>query len=175
MMLVVAPASAAPPVREDVDFFAITLDLEHEQVIFWNISRDDFCAWEASNFEGPAPVQQLMPAQFVETSNGAVILLGGGVSTLELWTLDEGADLSGPCQDTDAQDGPWAVGTARWTLNDNDVDVSGSRSNAFGERAQGSAVDAAGNTWHISWHFRLLIDRNGEFRVLSEQFTLSGG
>jgi hypothetical protein len=174
MTLAVAPASAAPPAREEVDFFAIALDPEHELVMFWNITRDDFCAWEASDFEGPAPVQRLIPANFVETRQGAVVLLGNGVSTIELWALDEGADLSGPCQDTDAQDGPWAVGTARWTLNDNDLDVSGTRTNAFGERVRGSVVDGAGNTWRFSGHVRLVIDRDGEFRIVSEQFTLSG-
>ena len=175
MTLAVAPASAAPPVREDVDFFTIPFDPEHELVAFWNISRDDYCAWEASNFEGPAPVEQLIPATFVETGKGAVVMHGDGVSTLELWALDEGADLSGPCQDTDAQDGPWAVGTAHWTRNDNDLDVSGTRTNAFGERLRGTVVDAAGNAWHFSGHFRAVIDRDGEFRVVSEQFTLSGG
>ena len=174
LTLAVAPASAAPPVHEEIDFFSITLDQEHELVIFWNISRDDYCAWEASDFEGPAPVQQLIPARFVETGKGALVGLGGGESTLELWALDEGADLSGPCQDTDAQSGPWAVGTALWMLTDNDLDLSGTRTNAFGEVGHGSVVDGAGNTWHYSWHVRLVIDRNGEFRIVSEQFTLSG-
>ena len=174
MTLAVAPVAAAPPMREEVDFFNITLDPEHELVVFWNISRDDYCAWEASGFEGPAPVQQLMPASFVETGKGAVVLHANGVSTLELWALDEGADLSGPCQDTDAQEGPWAVGTAHWTVNDNDVDVSGTRTNAFGDRVSGSVVDGAGNTWHFSWLARLIIERDGEFRFVTEQFTLSG-
>jgi hypothetical protein len=174
LTLAAAPASAAAPVREEIDSFIIILDPEHELVVFWNISRDDFCAWEASNFEGPAPVQQLIPAKFIETGKGAVVMHGAGVSTLELWALDEGADLSGPCQDTDAQTGPWAVGTAHWTRNDNDLDVSGTRTNAFGERLQSTVVDPAGNTRHFSGHFRAVFDRDGEFRVVSEQFTLSG-
>lgn len=175
MMLAMAPASAAPPAREEVDFFTIAHDPEHELFLFWNISRDDFCAWEARNFEGPAPVQRLIPASFVETGKGAVVLRGDGVSTLELWALDEGAPTSpAPCQDTDAQEGPWAVGTARWTVNDNDLAVSGTRTNAFGERVRGKVVDAAGNIWHFSGHVRLVIDRDGEFRVVSEQFNLSG-
>jgi hypothetical protein len=39
MMLAVTPASAAPPEREEVDFFTIALDPEHELVLFWNIER----------------------------------------------------------------------------------------------------------------------------------------
>lgn len=172
IMLAASPASAAPPEREEVDAFTIVLDPEHELVVFWNISRDDFCAWEATDFEGPAPVERLIPASFVETGKGVLVMLAKGVSTLELWALDEDADLSGPCQDTDAQEGPWAVGTARWTRNDNDLDVSGTRTNAFGERIRGTVVDGAGTRWHFSGHVRLVINRDGEFRVVSEQFTL---
>ena len=98
-----------------------------------------------------------------------------GSAPLELWRLDEDADLTGPCQDTDAQSGPWAVGAARTVRNDNDLDVSGTRSNAFGERLVGTATDADGAVWHVSGHVRLLITRDGEFRFLNENVTLSRG
>jgi len=171
----VAPASAAPPQREEIDVFTITLDVEHGLVVFWNITRDNFCAWESSGFEGPPPVESLMRAQFVETGKGAVVVLARGTSVLELWTLDEGADLSGPCQDTDEQAGPWAVGSARSILNDNDLDVSGSRTNSFGQRIVGTVSETAnGSVWRFSWTVRLSIDRDGEFRLVAENFTLAG-
>jgi hypothetical protein len=175
-MLFAAPVSAAPPERVEVDdFFLIVLDQEHEQVIFWNITREGFCAWEASGFEGPPPVLESVSGQFVETGKGAVVQLLKGSAPLELWRLDEDADLSGPCQDTDAQSAPWAVGTARAVRNDNDLDVTGTRTNAFGERLIGTASDAEGAVWHFSGHFRALITRDGEFRFLNENFTLAPG
>ena len=172
--LVVAPATAAPPERVEVgDFFLITLDVEHEQVVFWNITREDFCAWEASNFEGPPPVLADVSAQFVVTGNGVLIALFRGTAPLELWRLDEDADLSGPCQDTDAQSAPWAVGTASLTFTDNDVEVSGSRTNSFGGALRGTVTDADGTAWHFSAAARFLITRDGEFRVVVENFTLA--
>lgn len=99
----------------------------------------------------------------------------GGTSSLELWMLDEDADLSGPCQDTDDQAGPWATGTGDVKGRDNDVDVSLTRTNSFGERLTGTVVDIDGNTWQFSGHILLHVDRNDEFFVINEQFTLAGG
>jgi hypothetical protein len=170
-----SPAAAAPPDRIEVDLFTIMLDLEHELVAFWNISRDDFCAWEASDFEGPAPVTTLIPAQ-EHTVRGEVLMATyGGTSSLELWMLDEGADLSGPCQDTDAQTGPWATGSARLKGHDNDVFVSLTRTNAFGEQLTGTVVDVDGNTWRFSAGIQLRVDRNDEFHFITERFALAGG
>jgi hypothetical protein len=95
---VASPAAAAPPNRIEVDVFTIALDLEHELVMFWTISRDDYCAWEASDFDGPATVTMLVPAHEHVVRDDILMVNWGGTSSLELWRLDEGADLSGPCQ-----------------------------------------------------------------------------
>jgi hypothetical protein len=172
--LVVAPTSAAPPERVEVeDFFQILLDLEHGQIAFWNITREDFCAWEAGGFAGPPPVLEDVSAQFVETGKGAVVAHFSGTAPLELWRLDEDADLSGACQDTDAQSAPWAEGTANLTANDNDLAVSGTRTNSFGGRIRGTVTDADGTAWHYLVLQRFLITRDGEFRVVAENFTLA--
>ncbi len=171
----VSPAAAAPPDRIEVDVFVISLDPEHELVVFWNISRDDYCAWEESEFAGPAPVTTLIPAQEHVVRGQVLMATFGGTSSLELWMLDEDADLSGPCQDTDAQAGPWATGTANLKGRDNDVQVSLTRTNAFGEQLNGKVVDVDGNTWRFSMGFGLRIDRSGEFHFITERFTLAGG
>jgi len=171
----VSPATAAPPNRIEVEVFVIALDLEHELVVFWNISRDDFCAWEESEFDGPPPVTMLVPAQEHVVRGEVLLATYGGTSSLELWMLDEDADLSGPCQDTDAQAGPWATGTADLKGHDNDVDVSLTRTNAFGEQLNGTVVDVDGNTWRFSAGVQLRIDRSEEFHFITERFTLAGG
>ena len=171
----VSQAAAAPPDRIEVDVFTIALDPEHELVVFWNISRDDFCEWEATEFDGPAPVTMLIPAQERVVRGEVLMVTYGGTSSLELWMLDEDADLSGPCQDTDDQAGPWATGSGDVIGRDNDVDVSLSRTNSFGERLTGTVVDIDGNTWQFSGHFQARIDRNDEFFLVTEQFTLAGG
>jgi hypothetical protein len=171
----VSPVAAAPPDQIEVDLFVVSLDLEHELVVFWNISSDDYCAWEESDFAGPPPVTTLIPAQ-VHVVRGEVLLATyGGTSNLELWMLDEDADLSGPCQDTDDQDGPWATGTADLNGHDNDVEVSLTRTNAFGEQLHGSVVDVDGSTWQFSAGVQLRIDRAGEFHFITERFTLADG
>ena len=172
---VASPAAAAPANRIEVDVFSTVLDLEHELVVFWNISRDDFCAWEATDFDGPAPVTRLIPAHEHVVRDDVLMVNWGGTSSLELWSLDEGADLSGPCQDTDGQTGPWATGTAYMRGHDNDIDVSLTRTNAFGENLNGTVVDGDGNTWQFMSRFMVRIDRNDEAYFLGENFTLSGG
>jgi hypothetical protein len=172
---VASPAAAAPPNRIEVDLFTISLDLEHGLVLFWNITRDDYCDWEATDFDGPAPVTRLIPAHEHVVRGEILMVNWGGTSNLELWTLDEGADLSGPCQDTDGQSGPWATGTAHQIGHDNDVDVSLTRTNAFGELLTGTVVDVDGNTWQYTAQFMARIDRSGEFFQLGDQFNLAGG
>ena len=162
----VAPAAAAPPEESEEPIFISFPDLTYNIAVFWNITRDDLCEWEDSGFAGPPPVVQLIPLRLNEVRSGAVIGSFNATSHLELWQLDADADLSGPCQDTDDSTGPWATGSARVSGNDNDLFVSGTRTNAFGDRGQGSVVDAGGTEYHYSWVFQALIDRAGEFRLL---------
>jgi hypothetical protein len=172
LLLTVAavPVSAAPPERSQDPIFLIFPDLNYNYVVFWNITRDDFCAWQASDFEGEPPVTQLIPAQFNETPTGPVIFSWSATSHIELWTLDEGADLSGPCQDTDDSTAPWAVGTAHAANTDNDlfhgdsVDAGLNRTDSYGDRGEGTVSDASGDAWHYSWVFRALNDRNHVYR-----------
>jgi hypothetical protein len=63
---------------------------------------------------------------------------------------------------------PIATGTVRVVLNDNDVDVSLTRTNAFGYTATGTLERADGTACAFSATFRALITKQGEFRVLVE-------
>lgn len=172
MVAMAAPVGAAPPQTVQVPFAIIFLDISNDLVVFWNITRDDLCAWEEDGAEGDLPVQELVTARENETANGAIVVSLQAVRHLELWSLDADADFSGPCQDTDGQDEPFAVGTARVQLNDNDLNVSGSRTNSFGDRGQGKVIAGDGSRWHYSWVFRALIDRDFEFRVVVERTNL---
>ncbi|MDP9269863.1 MAG: hypothetical protein M3P14_02590 [Chloroflexota bacterium] len=172
LLLTVAavPVSAATPERSQDPIFLIFPDLNYNYVVFWNITRDDFCAWQAGGFQGEPPVTQLVPAQYNETPTGPVILSWSATSHIELWTLDANADLSGPCQDTDDSTAPWAVGTARAANGDNDLSHSDSvaaglnRTDSFGNRGEGTVWDANGDAWHYSWVFRAVFDRNLIYR-----------
>jgi hypothetical protein len=168
----VAPASAAPPERGEEFIWSIILDQEHDLVAFWNMSREAFCEWEASDFEGDPPVDHLIPIMLVFEPTGAIKTSWGDVAPLELWALNEDAPLTGPCEDTDDSESPWATGSALNIGTDNDLDHPASvenglrRSNSFGEHASGSVTDADGQTWRYGWTFRAVGDNDGDFRDL---------
>lgn len=181
VLMVVAPVAARPTSISDTAF-SIQLDQKNGVVVFWNINRDDFCAWAADDFEGDPPVSAPTTLRLNETPTGAIVAMGYGTSTLELWRLDADADFSNACSDTEASTSPWAVGTAAWRYNDNDFNHDASvieyglhRTDAFGERGTGSVWDAAGNRWHYSWNTRVVYDKNLSFRFLHFQSTLSKG
>ncbi len=176
VLAVSAPASADPPERTEDPLISVFPDVKYELAVFWNITRADYCAWEESGFTGAPPVERLVPVQYIETANGAVVAKISATSTLELWTLDADADFSSACADTDDSSAPWAVGSADVTGNDNDLFVSGSRTNSFGHRGRGSVWDASGAGWRYVWTFRALIDGDFEYRAaVDHSTTLSGG
>jgi hypothetical protein len=61
---------------------------------------------------------------------------------------------------------PIATGTVRVVLNDNDADVSLTRTNAFGYTAKGTLERTDGTACAFSATFRALITQEDEFRVL---------
>lgn len=134
MMGLVAPTSAAPPQQSEEPIFLLFPDPENGLAVFVNITRENFCAWEAGGFVGPPPVGELVSAQFKETGQGAVVSSFQADVSIELWRFDSDVPpLVGACEDTDGQVGPWATGDARIEANDNDVDVSLTRTNSFGD------------------------------------------
>lgn len=168
----VAPASAAPPERGEEFIWTILLDQEHDLVAFWNMSREAFCEWEASDFDGDPPVDHLIPIMLVFEPTGAIKSTWGDTAPLELWTLNEDAPLTSPCEDTSDSESPWATGSAMNRGTDNDLDHGVSvenglrRTNSFGEHASGSVTDGDGQTWKYGWTFRAVGDNGGEFRDL---------
>lgn len=82
-----------------------------------------------------------------------------------------GAGAPHPCEGSAPE--PCAEGTARVMLNDNDIEVSGGRTNSFGDKGMASVVDATGQAWTYAWLHRLQISKDGEFRVVVENFRLS--
>jgi hypothetical protein len=168
-----SPVRADPPEVIEADIFTIFQDLDHGLYVLWNISRDDFCTWLAEGFEGPAPVGELVTARLVATGKGALVGTFHATGAIELWQFDEDADfVSGPCHDIDDQTAPAFTGTATVTANDNDLDVSLTRVNAFGEQGQATLQAVDGSTWHYSWVRRAQIDRDGEVRNLFTRTNL---
>jgi hypothetical protein len=165
------PAAAAPPdssgvverlVIPDITLFA---DVDEGFAVFVNISRDDFC-------DSGEP-QEDWNFHVVDSPPGALLVHRQAQDVpIYLYPFNEDVPpLVGPCEDT--QEEPAFVGTADVTLTDNDVFVSGGRTDSFGEAGRGIvyATDD-GSAWHYSWTNRLLIDRDGVFTVATENSNL---
>jgi hypothetical protein len=174
-----APSLAGGPQEQSEEpIFLIFADPDLGIVAFWNVTRDGYCAWEESDFDGEPPALDLVTSYSRQTPTGAVIYRWSQTAHLELWTLDEGADLSGPCQDTDDSTEPWAVGTATMTNADNDlfhdesVGAGLKRTNAFGDHGRGTVWDADGGAWHFGWIFRGQLDNELNFRVVADRVFL---
>jgi hypothetical protein len=168
----VAPASAAPPERGEEFLWSIFLDQKHGLVAFWNMTRHDYCEWEASDFDGEPSVDHLIPIMLVFEPTGAIKTSWGDTAPLELWALNEDADLTGPCEDTDDSNSPWAAGSAKNMGTDNDLGNDESvenglfRTNSFGQRGNGSVTDGDGGTWRYGWTFHAVFDNDLEFRAV---------
>lgn len=55
---------------------------------------------------------------------------------------------------------------------DNDLDVSLTRMNSFGDRATAKVADGTGGSWHYSAIFQGQISKDDEFRAVVVQSTL---
>jgi hypothetical protein len=172
-MVVAAPAHADPPEQTDEPIFGVFPDLENGLAVFWNITREDYCAWQANGFAGPPPVIEPVAFTTHETGRGAVVASYNATRPIELWALDSDVPpLGDACSDTDEHSAPWATGAVHVTYTDNDFFVSLTRTNVFGDGGHGTVFDAVGAAWHYSWTTRLQLDRDGEFRVVVDNYNL---
>ena len=73
----------------------------------------------------------------------------------------------------DICDTPFAVGRGNYTSTDNDLFVSGNRTNSFGFRLRGRVTDAEGERHHLLAKFHALITRRGEFREIALDVRLN--
>ena len=159
LTVVAGSVQAAPPERSEEPFFQLFPDFDDGIGVFWNITRDNFCAWAEGGFVGPPPVIQLIPVSVHETgASGELVGQYRGTSSVEIWLLNDPDNPVGPCVDTEGQDGPFASGEAMGHGNNNDIDTVGSRRNSFGDRGQGSVTDINGDDWHLNWTFRSQCD-----------------
>jgi hypothetical protein len=157
-LTVVAPASAREHQEGGEAIFGLFPDEENGVAVFWNITRENFCEWEAGGFEGEPPVESLVPADIVETDDGALMGSYNATRPMELWTLDADVPpLISACEDTDDNGDPWATGSATVVGKDNDLLSDTVDLNIFGDKGRGTVYEADGTAWSYSWLFRIWI------------------
>jgi hypothetical protein len=161
-----AAAQSGPPQQTQEPIFGVASD-QSTYVLFINITAEDFCAWiEEGDFEAPPPVVAPVTVQQKVTGQGAVVETFRATVYAELWAV-EGGDPEAICEGAGELVG---TGTVFTVSTDNDVFVSGTRTNAFGATLHGTIHGDEG-TFGVSGAFRALITMD-EFRVLREQLSV---
>lgn len=112
------------------------------------------------DFPGPPPAIDPVVGIGVGTGQGAIVGRIDQELYIEMWNFDEDpSPLVGPCEDIAQQlesgAAPWATGTARFNAKSNDVDQSGTRGRAFGDRTTAQVFDQDGNEYSYRNVFRL--------------------
>jgi hypothetical protein len=161
-----AQASAAPPddppgpVSRFTEPFAVALDDPADQLVALGGPPPELGCF-GLGFE-----DNLAEFQIVELPSGPVkALVRDDAMPIFLYTassIDELCEAVGG----GAIPEPIATGTVRVVLNDNDVDVSLTRTNSFGSTAKGTLERADGTACAFSATSRVLITREDEFRVV---------
>lgn len=175
MAAMAVPATAAPPVKEQVPFTIQYLDQQNGLVMFMNTTRAQYCTQAVVDFENaiadwiddgmvdPFPPEPTFPdgikdisTQSKVTGKGAIVGQAKGSGLVaELWDLEDNPPLIGPCTDTDDGEGLFADGTGSFHGKDNDFDGTGTRGNAFGDQGRATVTDDGGNSYQYSWLFRI--------------------
>jgi hypothetical protein len=172
---IAGPASAAPPVKLADRFLFLAPDTRLGLVVIMNIDRATYCTpaivgWEEAFIDwldggqvGDPPEFPGAPAGFDPiriqdkvTGKGALVHhVRGSRLRIELWQMDAGAPLVGPCTDTDDAMHRIGTGTATFSNNDNDLFGSGTRGNAFWSSGLAFLTDEAGHALKYSFRFHL--------------------
>ena len=118
-----SPAAAIPPHAEkNAPLLAVFPDFDNQLVGYLNITRADFCAWEAGGFVGEAPLlEAASPAWTRVTGTGEVSGVARDELHLELWPMDADAAGMSSCEDTSDATGPFATGRADVRASDRGV------------------------------------------------------
>jgi hypothetical protein len=164
-LILAAPVAAqsGPPEQTQEPIFGVVSD-SSTYVLFVNITAEEFCAWD---FESPPPVVELVTVTQKETGKGAVVETFRATVYAELWAV-EGGDLEAICGAGEGE--LLGTGTVFTVSTDNDLFVSGTRTNAFGATLHGT-IHGDDGAWRVSGSFRALV-QDEEFRLLSERLSV---
>jgi hypothetical protein len=159
-------AQGGPPQPSQEPIFSAVSDFS-TNVLLVNITAENLCAWiEAGDFESPPDVVELITVQQKETGKGAIVETFRTTAYAELWAVD--GDPEAICA---GEGGLLGTGTVFTVSTDNDLFVSGTRTNAFGATLHGT-VSGENGAWRVSGQFRALVSQDGEFRVQRESLTV---
>jgi hypothetical protein len=142
--------------------FGIFPVFDDEVWIFANFdSLEDICD---SGGPMPATVDRI---QLVHLPNG-VIVVNVDPGVIPIVVVPMVSDPLDPFADACDNGEAIAWGSMNVQVNDNDGDGSGTRTNVFGEKGNGTAMDAEGNRYSVHYHAKFQFNPNQGFRIVSE-------
>jgi hypothetical protein len=161
-----APAVATRPGGEPIaELLAVFPDLRNGMVGYLNVTRADWCAWEASGFDGPAPlIEAFSPTWVHTTGTGQVRGRARDDLHLELWRLDDDAELTSSCEDTSDATEVFATGSADVTAADLSFDTGGHGAYVADMTIRATLDGTDGHAYHYRLHVISLVDPNGVVR-----------
>jgi hypothetical protein len=172
LLSLAGPVSAGPAERvEEPYFLLIPGDEANELVTFVNATRAELCAWGAGGFDGPPPTLEPVTILVKETGKGAIVESFQADLPFEVWSMPGFTLDDNICEDHEGRYLASSVGRVSW--NDNDVLISGTRTNSFGVRFHGAFTDPDGVSWRYSFRARWQFTPEGEFLTPARGFTLA--
>jgi hypothetical protein len=156
------PADPPGPVVRFTDSFAVAFVDPADQLVALGGPRPE------QGCLGLGFEDNLAEFQIVERPGGPVtVLIRDDDMPIFLYSASSIDEL---CEAVEAGDvpEPFASGSVRVVLTDNDAEVSLTRTNAFGYTATGTLLRADGTTCHFAATFRALITKDEEFTVITE-------
>lgn len=147
----------------------LTVDVEQHRPLFdvevLVRTREDYCAWLASGFQGPPPI--LEPVTVTGAITGQEAILGKLRATrpLELWRQDPDGAGTNACENTRGAERPWATGSALYLENISDLVGSGSRVDTLSQCLRSTVEDQDGALWQYSFQNvgQFHLQRDGQF------------
>jgi hypothetical protein len=171
LLLTAAPLAASPPERTLTAAFGEFYDPATNTLVLANITGEARCDWVLGGFSGDPDVIELTETTWVTTGSGATIFHFHATWQLEAYRFP--VEPQSPEEECALMDqyGVWATGQAKTNSGDNDVTLSGGRTNSFGWRVNGSLTDAEGEDYRFHRVFRAQI-RDGEFILLVDKISI---
>jgi hypothetical protein len=167
---VATPAAAIPPhAEEDAPLVAVFPDLDNRLVGYLNVTRADWCAWEAGGAEGEPPLlQPASPSWERVTGTGEVSSNARDELHLELWPLDADPALESSCDDTSDATEPLAIGRADVRASQMPLDGDDGRGAWLGKIGfKADLTGSDGTRYRYQGHATELYDGQGNLRLSS--------
>lgn len=163
-----SPAAAIPPHAEEIaPLLAVFPDFDNHLVGFLNVTRHEYCAWEAGGAVGEAPlIKPASPAWSRTTGTGEFSGVARDELHFELWPMDADPAGMSACEDTSDAAEPFATGRADVRASDRALDGTDDGHGAYvADMTLHANLTGAGGRYRYHLHVIQVDDGKGTVRL----------